>query len=82
DPETASHFARVETIRRPFVPTMDDEMSVLPGETVRMLLRFDDGWAYAEKVGSGRRGLIPIDCLRMPEEDLPAFLASKRLSSY
>ncbi|KZT11864.1 uncharacterized protein LAESUDRAFT_719806 [Laetiporus sulphureus 93-53] len=82
DPETASHFARVETIRRPFVPTMDDEMSVLPGETVRILLRYDDGWAYAEKLGSGRRGLIPIDCLRMPEEDLSAFLASKRLNSY
>jgi len=82
DTETASHFAVVETIRRPFVPTMDDEMTAAPGEQVRMLRRFDDGWAYAEKVPTGRRGLIPIDCLRLPEEDLPAFLAAKRLSSY
>ncbi|KAI0917400.1 hypothetical protein AcW1_007403 [Taiwanofungus camphoratus] len=82
DTETASHFARVETIRRPFIPTMDDEMATTPGERVRMLQRFDDGWAFAEKVSTGQRGLIPIDCLRMAEQDLPAFLAAKRLSSY
>ncbi|KAH9947438.1 hypothetical protein B0H21DRAFT_691907 [Amylocystis lapponica] len=77
-----SHFATVETICRPFVPTMSDEMSTAPGERVRMLQRFSDGWAYAEKVETGSRGLIPIDCLRTTDEDLPAFLASKRLSSY
>ncbi|CCM03675.1 uncharacterized protein FIBRA_05819 [Fibroporia radiculosa] len=82
DTETASHFARIETIRRPFAPGLRDEMAATPGEQVRMLRRFDDGWAYAEKLATGARGLIPIDCLRMAEEDLPAFLASKRLSSY
>ena len=82
DAETASHFARVEVIRRPFVPALEDEMAVAPGERVRMLQRFPDGWALAENVATRRRGVIPIDCLRTPEEDLPAFLASKRLSSY
>ncbi|KAI0631969.1 hypothetical protein C8Q77DRAFT_890897 [Trametes polyzona] len=79
---TAIHFAATETIRRPFVPTMDDEVAVSPGQQVRILRRFDDGWAYAELLGSGTRGLIPIDTLRPVEEDLPAFLAKKRLSSY
>ncbi|KAI8994167.1 hypothetical protein BD414DRAFT_275258 [Trametes punicea] len=78
----SSHFAPVETIRRPFVPTMEDEMAVVQGERVRILRRFDDGWAYAEKVSTGSQGLIPIDCLRPVAEDLPAFLAKKRLSSY
>lgn len=82
DAETASHFARVEVIRRPFVPALEDEMAVAPGERVRMLQRFPDGWALAENVATRRRGVIPIDCLRTPEQDLPAFLASKRLSSY
>lgn len=82
DAETASHFARVEVIRRPFVPALEDEMAVVPGERVRMLQRFPDGWARAENVATRRRGVIPIDCLRTPEQDLPAFLASKRLSSY
>ncbi|EIW59161.1 uncharacterized protein TRAVEDRAFT_64353 [Trametes versicolor FP-101664 SS1] len=76
------HFAATETIRRPFVPTMDDEMAVVPGQDVRILARFDDGWAHAELLENGTRGLIPIDTLRPVEEALPAFLAKKRLSSY
>ncbi|KAI0352592.1 hypothetical protein OH77DRAFT_1359444, partial [Trametes cingulata] len=79
---TPLHFAPVETIMRPFVPTMDDEMGVVPGQEVRIVRRFDDGWAFAEDVARGAQGLIPIDCLRPVEEDLPAFLAKKRLSSY
>ena len=70
------------TIQRPFLPAMEDEMAVAPGEAVRILRRFDDGWAVAEKVAGGQQGLIPIDCLRAPEEELPAFLAKKRISSY
>ncbi|CDO71661.1 hypothetical protein BN946_scf184915.g5 [Trametes cinnabarina] len=80
--ESSAHFAPIETICRPFVPTMDDEIAVRPGEDVRILKRFDDGWAYAENATTGAQGLIPIDCLRPVEEDLPAFLAKKRLSSY
>jgi hypothetical protein len=59
-------------------------------------MTFDDGWASVVKVpapGSGggneddasvadNRGLIPIDCLREAGQELPAFIASKRVSSY
>ncbi|KAH9847911.1 hypothetical protein C2E23DRAFT_689877, partial [Lenzites betulinus] len=76
------HFAPIEVVRRPFVPTMGDEMAVVPGDTLRILRRFDDGWAYAERCASGARGLVPIDTLRAVEEELPAFLAKKRISSY
>lgn len=82
DPSNGDHFAPVETVQRPFVPTMTDEMAVAPGDQVRVRRRFDDGWAYAEKLNGDARGLFPIDCLRMQDEDLPAFLAAKRLSSY
>jgi hypothetical protein len=34
-----------------------------------------------EDMSGGSKGLIPIDCLRKPGEDLPGFIA-KRLSSY
>ncbi|KAI0081520.1 hypothetical protein K474DRAFT_1570752, partial [Panus rudis PR-1116 ss-1] len=74
--------ASVEIVRRPFVPTLHDEMPVKPGDEVRVLASYDDGWALAENVNNGQQGLFPIDCLRMPHEDLPAFLAAKRLSSY
>jgi len=82
DASNADHFSEVEVIKRPFIPTMGDEMVVVPGDEVRVRKRFDDGWAYGEKLSDGKRGLFPIDCLRDKNEDLPAFLASKRISSY
>ncbi|KAI0087734.1 hypothetical protein BDY19DRAFT_219707 [Irpex rosettiformis] len=78
---TTSQFT-IERVSRPFAPALSDEIAVNPGDEVRVLKQFDDGWAYAEVVSSGRRGLFPIDCLRSPDLDLPAFLAAKRLSSY
>ena len=57
-------------------------MAVAPGDQVRIRRRFDDGWAYAEKLSGEARGLFPIDCLRSQDQDLSSFLAAKRLSSY
>ncbi|EJF63211.1 hypothetical protein DICSQDRAFT_25521, partial [Dichomitus squalens LYAD-421 SS1] len=79
---TPAHFAPIEMVRRPFVPTVHDEIAVDVGDQVRVIRRFDDGWAVVENVTTGVRGLIPIDCLRAVEEELPAFLAKKRISSY
>ena len=78
---TSSRFT-IERVSRPFAPALSDEIAVSPGDEVRILKQFDDGWAYAEVISTGTRGLFPIDCLRSPDVDLPAFLASKRLSSY
>jgi hypothetical protein len=78
-------FVDVETIRRPFLPTLDDELSVSPGDAVRVIQSFNDGWAFVERLqgnGQGTQGLIPIDCLRENGQELPAFLAAKRVSSY
>lgn len=75
-----------ETISRPFAPTLDDEVSVAPGDKVLVLKVYDDGWAFIEKqcksLGHNERGLIPVDCLREAGQALPAFLAQKRVSSY
>lgn len=75
-----------ETIRRPFTPTLDDEVSVAPGDQVLVMKVFDDGWALVEKqrgfLDHNERGLIPVDCLREAGQALPAFLAQKRVSSY
>jgi hypothetical protein len=86
---TAGAFSDIEVVRRPFIPTLPDELAVKPGDNVRVLHSFDDGWALVEMVGTGfstmnqqGRGLIPIDCLREPGQELPAFIASKRVSSY
>lgn len=76
--------AQIQTIRRPFAPTLSDELAVATGDQIRIVHMFDDGWAQVEKVtgaGVGNAGLIPIDCLREEDEELPSFL-SKRMSSY
>ncbi|KAJ8508497.1 hypothetical protein ONZ45_g9236 [Pleurotus djamor] len=78
-------FAEVEVIQRPFRPTLDDELGVGPGDKVRVVQSFDDGWAFVEKMVNNDQtysGLIPIDCMRAENQDLPTFLASKRVSSY
>ncbi|KZP18940.1 hypothetical protein FIBSPDRAFT_744715 [Athelia psychrophila] len=73
--------APIEVIRRPFAPTLEDETAGIPGDRVRVVRVFDDGWAFIENVATLSRGLIPIDCLREAGEELPAFLTSKRISS-
>ncbi|KAJ3503213.1 hypothetical protein NLJ89_g8533 [Agrocybe chaxingu] len=88
---SVGEFAETETIRRPFHPTLPDELKVRPDDIVHIIQSFDDGWALVEKLdvkGKGKegaepeRGLIPVDCLREPGLDLPAFCAAKRMSSY
>ena len=91
---SSGKFSEIETIRRPFVPTLEDEVGVEPGEQVRILQLYDDGWTKVEKVKSletskgkekmteAETGLIPIDCLREPGVDLPTFIDKKRISGY
>lgn len=79
---TWAHFRVVEEVCRPFAPTQGDELAVAPGDSVHVVRRFDDGWAYAQNLSTGGRGLFPIDCLRMPDQDLDTFLAEKQLSAY
>ncbi|KAF8178000.1 hypothetical protein BJ912DRAFT_1063341 [Pholiota molesta] len=96
-PTVAGAFAEVEYIKRPFNPSLTDELRVAPDDGVRVLQTFDDGWALVEKVSSSSsasaadgtgaagnygKGLIPIDCLREPGQSLPSFFAVKRVSNY
>lgn len=69
----------METVQRPFVPNLSDELSVVIGDKVKIIKVFDDGWALVQKMTS--KGLIPIDCMRAVGQDLPAFLNEKRVSS-
>jgi len=78
-------FSDVGVIRRPFAPSLDDELAVHPGDRTRLLRIFDDGWAFVQKLGGtegGRheRGLVPVDCFREVDQALPAFLAEKRVN--
>jgi len=88
---TQPAVADIEVIRRPFIPTLQDELIVAAGDRVRILQTFDDGWTLVQKIpppvdkkGKARavdefdQGLIPIECLRDADQD---FIAQKRVSS-
>jgi hypothetical protein len=88
----SAEFDAVETVWRPFEQTLQDEMTVVAGDKVKVLAVYDDGWAMIERVGMGKGkgkaqdgrtdvGLIPIDCMRKAEESVSSFLAAKRVSS-
>ena len=76
---TDTSIGNVATIKRPFVPTLSDELFVARGDIIRVIQTFDDGWVYVAKLnvsnGDPDLGLIPVDCLTEAGEPLPAFLS-------
>ncbi|KAG8789506.1 hypothetical protein FRC15_008363 [Serendipita sp. 397] len=57
------------TVKRTFIPSLSDELSIQPGELVRVLVDYDDGWALCEKTATSERGVIPQVCLDRPMKD-------------
>jgi len=51
-------------VKMTFTPTLADELPIAKGETIRVLVRHDDGWATCEKIEGGQRGVVPLDCLK------------------
>lgn len=53
----------VSTVKRTFIPSLPDELSISNGDQVRILSAYDDGWALCEKVSTGEKGVVPQECL-------------------
>ena len=67
-------------VARTFVPSLPDELSIQTGEQVRVINRFDDGWAHVERTRSGagaENGVVPVECL----ETLPLFTLESATAS-
>ncbi|KAJ1735765.1 hypothetical protein LPJ61_000362 [Coemansia biformis] len=47
----------------PYTSTEGDELSIAPGERVRLLRVFSDGWAFVQRLEDGVVGAIPAVCL-------------------
>jgi len=78
--EDSAHFpGRIETVRRPFIPHLHDELEVNIGDSVRIVQIFDDGWAFVEKISEGEQGLVPVNCLLDLMQN--PLLEGKRMSS-
>ncbi|KAK9768033.1 hypothetical protein K7432_001668 [Basidiobolus ranarum] len=47
-----------------YTPTLGDEMEILPGDMVTLLLEYDDGWAQGVNESRGKvKGVFPKHCL-------------------
>ncbi|KDE02953.1 hypothetical protein MVLG_06519 [Microbotryum lychnidis-dioicae p1A1 Lamole] len=56
----------VHIVKRTFEPTLSDELVLLPGDSVQLLVRYDDGWALGinlDAKGPPGKGVFPFDCL-------------------
>ena len=54
-------------VKRTFAPDLPDELTIIPGERVRVLTIYNDGWCNVRKLGAGgEEGVVPYECLGSP----------------
>ncbi|KAL7751235.1 ribosome biogenesis protein tsr3 [Sorochytrium milnesiophthora] len=56
---------------RDYTPTMNDEMELITGDTVALLQRYDDGWAFGYNLCTGQEGMFPLDFVEQAREYNP-----------
>lgn len=59
-PDMMSPFGSM--VKCTFIPTLPDELSIVTGETIRVVAEYDDGWALCFN-GRGEQGMAPLACL-------------------
>jgi len=57
---------RLMSVATTFTPTLDDELAIKVGDTVRMLDEYLDGWCLVQRVGriDAPKGAVPRFCLQ------------------
>jgi hypothetical protein len=62
-PNVPGQLPTISIVKRTFVPSLPDELSIANGDQVRVLSAYDDGWALCEKMIGGEKGVVPQECL-------------------
>ncbi|KAG6812076.1 hypothetical protein H0H92_004542 [Tricholoma furcatifolium] len=64
--EATHKLPRLMTVSSSFTPTLDDELAIKLGDTVRMLDEYKDGWCLVQRVGriDAPKGAVPRFCLQ------------------
>lgn len=50
------------TVACTFIPSLPDELTVCVGETLRVLVEYEDGWSLCRDC-RGEQGMVPNECL-------------------
>lgn len=56
-------------VERTFTPNLSDELTISPGERVRVVTIYNDGWCFVRKLGAdAEEGVVPYECLGNPDD--------------
>lgn len=57
---------RLMTVATTFTPSLDDELAIKLGDTIRMVEEYRDGWCLVQRVGriDAPKGVVPRFCLQ------------------
>jgi hypothetical protein len=65
-----------------YTPTLADELDIQPGDTVTILVEYDDGWVQGiNETRGGIKGVFPRHCVDMNRTSNKAYKNNKRSSS-
>lgn len=72
--------ARLMTVTNTFTRSLDDELSIQVGDTLRMFEEYQDGWCLCQHVGKpdAPKGVVPRFCLVEFKKPLPNATGGKR----
>ncbi|KAJ7264887.1 hypothetical protein B0H12DRAFT_1011510 [Mycena haematopus] len=64
-----------------FTPTLEDELPIQPGDTVRLIEEYQDGWALVQRIGriDAPKGVVPRTCITDRERIISSFNPGRRL---
>lgn len=60
---TSAQKADFTVVVRTFIPSLPDELNITTGEHIRVLTRYDDGWALCSNMRN-EQGVVPLECLQ------------------
>lgn len=72
-PSPNTYLPRLMTVIAPFTPTLDDELPLKVGDTVRIIEEYKDDWCMVQMVGrmDSPRGVVPCVCLQERKRMVP-----------
>ncbi|KAJ7154207.1 hypothetical protein C8R46DRAFT_447012 [Mycena filopes] len=75
------NMPRLMNVVETFTPSMEDELLIQIGETVRVLEEYQDGWALVQRIGrfDAPKGVVPRSCIAERERVIPVYTPGRRL---
>lgn len=64
---TSAQKADFTVVVRTFIPSLPDELNITTGEHIRVLTRYDDGWALCSNMRN-EQGVVPLECLQRADK--------------